>query len=251
MNNKEQAKIYYNKYQWQTIPCNGKLPTVPWKDWETKRIPIEKIEEWWTENPNANIGAITGALSGIVVLDIDGADVSGLHLPPTATATTNPGHFHYYFKHPGFHVSTTAGQLAKGLDFRGDGGFIVLPPSQHFDKETGKPDVLYTWLLKPSIVGFADMPQWLLDQVKEKKWKELGESFDFESAFQVVKGKRDDRLYRAACSLLAKRIPSKLTYQFLVFLNSTYKPPLEDEVVKKKFIQAIGFVTGEETNVEL
>lgn len=237
---KEQAFIYYNKYGWNIIPCRGKIPLIQWIQWQINRIPPKKIEQWWAEYPDANIGVITGGVSGVVVLDTDGADISGLHLPLTATATTTPGHFHYYYKYPGFKVSNSAGQLAEGLDFRGDGGFVVLPPSQHFDKETGLPDVKYTWLLKPSENGFSDMPSWLADKVKGKTYK--SSKFNLAEAVNIPEGKRDDTLYKTACSLIAKGTDPDTALTILQGINATFKPPLEDQVVIEKLKGAIKFI---------
>jgi Bifunctional DNA primase/polymerase, N-terminal/AAA domain len=116
------------------------------------------IERWWAETPNANIGMPTGSASGIVVLDVDHgeageatlAELEAKHgpLPPTLTARTPgdsaqgkaPGR-QLYFAHPGGRIKTGAGELSglgPHLDVRGDGGYVVLPPSR-------RPDGAYRW----------------------------------------------------------------------------------------------------------
>jgi len=97
-----------------------------------------QIEAWWQQWPNANIGIATGALSGLVVIDIDGA--SGLAalrvlvdrcgtLPRTAIVKTARG-WHLYFAMPKTCVAIPSSS-GDGLDVRGDGGFVVAPPSFH------------------------------------------------------------------------------------------------------------------------
>ena len=97
------------------------------------------IREWWSRWPGSNIGIATGAVSGIVVLDIDprhgGEDsLARLHdgEPPgqTLQTRTGGGGLHFYFLHPGDTVRNRAG-LMPGIDLRGDGGFVVAPPSVH------------------------------------------------------------------------------------------------------------------------
>lgn len=242
---KDQALTYHTKYGWNTLPCmgdvpsKGKVPLVSWREWQGKKITTKEIEKWWDKDPEANIGLITGVTSGIVVLDVDGADIKSLHIPPTATATTTEGRYHYYFKHPGFTVNNSAGRLAKGLDFRGDGGIVILPPSQHFDK-SGNPDVKYTWMLRPSEVGFADMPEWLIEKVKAKSW--TADKFDWSKAINIKEGARDETLHKAACSLLGKGIEYETALAILQGLNATYKPPLDDSVVVEKLKGAVSFI---------
>ena len=96
-----------------------------------------QIEAWWGKWPCANIGIATGAVSGIVVLDIDGAEgVATLQtliaeyglLPRTPVVQTARG-LHFYFKLPqGVSVPCSTGN---GLDIRGNGGYVVAPPSIH------------------------------------------------------------------------------------------------------------------------
>lgn len=93
---------------------------------------IDKIRDYWSKNPTANVGIATGALSGIVVIDIDNLE-SATHLgfmPKTMTARTGSGGMHLIFEHPGTEVTNRAGVI-EGIDVRGDGGYIVAPPSIH------------------------------------------------------------------------------------------------------------------------
>lgn len=99
-----------------------------------------KVRYWWEQWPKANIGLVTGAASGLVVLDVDprhGGDKSLVewesrygHLPVTLECLTGGGGRHLYFAHPGNPVKNKVG-LAPGLDLRGDGGYVVAPPSVH------------------------------------------------------------------------------------------------------------------------
>jgi Bifunctional DNA primase/polymerase, N-terminal len=97
-----------------------------------------KISEWWLRYPEALIAIRTGAPSRIVALDIDvrtavhGFDsleaLGVLHHPTSPTAHTPQGGCHVLFRHPGQYVRTVVGRLGPGLDIRGDGGSLILPP---------------------------------------------------------------------------------------------------------------------------
>lgn len=106
------------------------------------------IENWWRRWPTANVCIATGAASGIVVLDVDprhggAASLEALErehgpLPLTPTVRTGGGGFHYFFSHPGGRVLNRVNVLP-GVDVRGDGGFVVAPPSRHVSGE------VYSW----------------------------------------------------------------------------------------------------------
>lgn len=92
-----------------------------------------QIRNWWERWPNANIGIATGAKSGLVVVDVDGPKGEaalqrlGLEFPPTLEVLTGRGR-HLWFAEPKGAPTRT---LASGLDVRGDGAYVVVPPSLH------------------------------------------------------------------------------------------------------------------------
>lgn len=110
----------------------------------------ETIRAWWKRWPLAMIGMPTGEPSGIVVLDIDRKDgIDGLEnlraagvdpykLSPVIAITPSGG-MHVFMKYTG-PLKNSASLLAAGVDVRGDGGYIVLPPSL---PDLSKPE--YQW----------------------------------------------------------------------------------------------------------
>ncbi|HVW31604.1 MAG TPA: bifunctional DNA primase/polymerase, partial [Acidimicrobiia bacterium] len=127
------------------------------------------LRGWWDRWPWANVGLVTGAASGLVVIDVDPAkggtdSLARLRflmgsLPETLAAATGGGGQHLLYSHPGEEVRNTAGRLPgigeplPGLDLRGDGGYIVAPPSRH---ASGRP---YRWV--DTTVPVAPAPGWL------------------------------------------------------------------------------------------
>lgn len=125
------------------------------------------IRVWWSLWPDANIGIVTGAASGIWALDIDpdkGGDLSlealyAQHgaLPETVEARTGGG-THLIFAHPGPSVRNRV-RFAPGLDTRGDDGYIVVAPSRHAS------GAQYAWVVSPDDCDPVPAPPWLLDLI--------------------------------------------------------------------------------------
>ena len=89
------------------------------------------------KRPRANLGTLTGEPAGFWVLDIDPEGMDAMQaliakhglLPNTRVHRTGGGTYHYFFKMPDFDVTNRRGSLPKGVDARGTGGQVVLPPS--------------------------------------------------------------------------------------------------------------------------
>jgi hypothetical protein len=130
-------------------PCEspGKHPLTRHGVHEAITDPV-LIREWWRRSPEANVGIATGSSSGLVVVDLDllrggreslGAVLdAGRDLPRTLRARTGGGGLHlFYAAPPNVRVANTAGRLPgvarplPGIDLRGDGGYVVVPPSVH------------------------------------------------------------------------------------------------------------------------
>ncbi len=103
---------------------------------------LAQVAAWWSRTPDANIGLPTGAASGVVVVDVDvhgpvdgraawrRASAAGLVDGAGLLVRTPTGGAHAYFPAtPG--VEQRSWQAAgAGVDFRGDGGYIIAPPSR-------------------------------------------------------------------------------------------------------------------------
>ena len=119
------------------FPCKPtKEPLTPhgFKDATTD---VRQIRQWWHKWPRAMIGMPTGPASGIDVLDIDVKPEEGIvgheyvphwaKLSPFMVATPSGG-MHLYFRSEGKLWNSTD-QIAPGVDTRGEGGYVILPPS--------------------------------------------------------------------------------------------------------------------------
>jgi hypothetical protein len=135
-----------------------------------------EIRADFTRWPDAGIGIPTGAVNGIVVVETDtveGHGIDGSHslaqletkhgaLPETLQAISPSGSVHRYFKHPGngIKIKSSASEIGRGIDIRGDGGMVIAPP-------TVRPGVgVYRWINRNPI---AEPPAWLVNLTKDKQ----------------------------------------------------------------------------------
>ena len=129
------------------FPCvaDGKRPLTGSGFHEATRD-TDQVRRWWSRWPRANIGMPTGAPSGIDVVDIDVATTesgfaaferatnAGLVAGELARVRTPSGGLHVYYP---AHDNQRCWQAASAhIDFRGDGGYVIVPPSV-ISKETG------------------------------------------------------------------------------------------------------------------
>jgi hypothetical protein len=153
--------------EWSIIPigARGKKPLIPWAKYQAQRATAEERAAWGKQWPECNWALVCGAISGVIVLDIDGPsgweylEKHDYFLPPTRKAVTSPGKAHFYFKHPGFEVrpKNLRHNLGADIDIKGDGGYVLLPPSIHPKGHA------YAWETEDET---ADCPFWLLEMSK-------------------------------------------------------------------------------------
>ncbi len=178
------AALAYAQRGWLVLPCHSPTPmgcschaancSSPGKHprlatgLRAATTDASDIRRWWSYWPRANVAIRTGADSGLVVIDIDpphGGDTSLANLvaengplPPGLTVRTGSGGAHYYLAHPGVRVRNTAGaKLGPGIDVRGDGGYVIAPPSRH------PSGMIYGWAGPGR--DLPAMPDWLLDRL--------------------------------------------------------------------------------------
>lgn len=150
---------------------NRKEPAL--RDWQARAASEpDAAERLLREYPGCNIGVVTGERSGVFVLDVDCKAVDGLtklaelqdahgQLPSTWETRTPSGGLHFWFAYPNDRSVGNRAGFALGLDIRGTGGFVVVPPSR---TAAG----LYSWARAPRKEGLSEAPSWLLDLAAPK-----------------------------------------------------------------------------------
>ena len=150
----------------EAVSTLGKKPC--FKAWpELATNDQEQISKWAALYESCNWGVSTGQASGVFVLDIDGEkgqssveslQSQGLFLPfDTLTTRTGNGWHLFFAVPPSVTIRNSVGKIAAGLDVRGDGGYVVIPPSVH---ENGA-RYSYHDPRKPVL----EAPEWLLQRI--------------------------------------------------------------------------------------
>ena len=235
------AALQYAEFHWSVIPIRAydKRPMIKWQEYQQRRASLSEINEWYKQWSNANVGIVTGSISDIVVLDIDpkhGGDKSLADweqqygpLPRTVEVKTGGGGRHLYFKHPGSVVHNKVG-LLPGIDLRGDGGCIVVPPSIHPSGNA------YTWLKghEPGEIVISDLPVWLL-KIVTGKGKSAGHTIEYWRQLVhegVMEGERNSTIASLAGHLFWHGVDTDVVQDLLLSWNRVRcKPPLDDEEV--------------------
>jgi AAA domain/Bifunctional DNA primase/polymerase, N-terminal len=157
---------------WSVFPLQskGKRPIGKWECYQTQLPIADDVRAWANNLAGLNVGIVTGAVSGLVVVDLDNEEAKQeaerLGLPSDTVIAQTPRGLHVYFRHPGEKISNRVG-IFPGADFRGDGGYVVAPGSKFEPTEDercdGKVAGRYTWLegRSPEECELADLPQWL------------------------------------------------------------------------------------------
>lgn len=273
-----EAALGYCRRGWSVIPVHevtggkcscgntdcknpGKHPRVEWKKHQTSKADESQIRRWWKRWPSAWVGIVTGSISGLAVVDVDGKkgqealDKAGIELPVTVTVQTGGGGWHYYYRYSGGEVKTKAGLLPQ-VDFRGDGGFVVAPPSGHVSRGSYH----FADGLGPEDVGLASFPP-AVAALAYGGQQEKPRLKDTTPVLQgVSEGQRDNELFRYACKLrgqgisreeaeilikhaAANCIPPFPTQEALAKVESAYKHPTEEE---KRLVERPEIVTAAE-----
>jgi hypothetical protein len=264
-NQKLEAALLYASWGWSVIPLHsirngqctckkgaecghssGKHPRIEWAEFQTRRATVEEIKAWWKKWPDANVGVITGAVSGIIVLDVDeprGIDTLRGHrlaVPLTVRQQTGGGGYQYIFKYPGFECQNFAGKVGHtilpNVDFRGDGGLVVLPPSNHL---SGK---CYEWIKTPDEEQIVDSPSWLLDMIRAQSngHDGQGKKLTPKDWHRVVpEGQRNTELARKAGYLLRSMSVVDALPMLSAWNLKWCNPPLE-EAELRTIVESIG-----------
>jgi hypothetical protein len=232
------AAASYLANGWSVLPVRprDKRPLIRWEPLQTTKPSASDVAEWFRRWPDANIGIVTGEISNLVVIDIDpkhGGDESLEHLqqrfgslPPTVEAMTGGGGRHLYFAHPAVLVRNRAG-LAQGIDLRGDGGYVVAPPSVH---PCGR---RYAWTpgRSPQDISLAPLPRWLIGAVGIRAGRTLA---DWQRLVRVgvPQGQRNTTIASLTGHLLWHGVDPAVSLELLLAWNRMRcRPPLADAEV--------------------
>jgi hypothetical protein len=222
----------------------------------------EEIKAWWKENPRYNIGIITGKLSDIFVVDLDkhdpaySEDIALEYFPETdicPVVSTPKGGQHLYYKYPEDENLTIGSRVFPGIDFRGEGGYVVAPPSVNGN---GKG---YSWVIPFERATLARLQRRALNKIsKSTLYRECSKSVVNENSdttkdyidYKILqKGNRDSDLFTIANALIKSRINVNIARQVIEILANNCNPPFSESDANAKIESAIQRVKSKERNL--
>jgi len=166
------AALEYAARGWLVLPLKpGSKAPITRHGFKDASKSKRTIRRWWRKHPDANVGVRTGRESGLVILDVDRhgdadgeaslAELAREHadVPATLEVRTPNGGRHLYFAHPGGEVRSRTG-LRPGVDLKGEGGYVVAPPSML--EGCGEPYAAQNGS------ALAPTPEWLLEEASRQ-----------------------------------------------------------------------------------
>ena len=236
------AALKYAERGWAVFPVSKDKNPLTENGFKDATTDKEQIREWFNRFTGANIGIATGQVSGgLVVIDVDIDESKGKFgnesletwqeenccmFSDTLTATTGRGGKHYYF-HSAEPFGCKVGAL-ESVDIRGDGGYVIAPPSRH------KNGCFYKWDDEEEVIASVQDDsdvEFFLHECFKKSGK--AESDHFEIPDETVTGHRNDTLFKFAASKQALGMDDA-TIRLLIhgYNKQNCKPPLPDEEVE-------------------
>ena len=257
----EAALWYLERMNFSVIPIKkDKKPFIKWNDYQTQKPTIKEIKDWWTKWPNANIGIVTGKVSGIDVVDCDsenGKDVINEYLSDTFSTPVSktPKGWHYFFTHR--HGLSNGVRILKDCDLRTNGGYVIAPPSKNGNGNA------YEWELKIFETPLEAMPDMLFDILEQGGFaSELSsEHIKIEENSLYMRGRvkngvtstqqpvtkrnisfnkpgRDDTLFHLANCLVKGGMPQVSIEKYLQFFGENCNPPFSEKELSIKIQSA-------------
>lgn len=236
--------LKYAKRGLAVIPLQGKIPLTQHGSHDAS-ADLEQVRSWWTQWPNANIGIATGKINQLYVIDADEDAQKGKYgltsikqwerrngqLPQTCTVRTGRGGRHYYYfdkeEHP------NANDIINDVDIRGEGGYIVAPPSVHPDTGTA-----YEWegpsILERGMAPANDVVRHFLGKRKEKSPDEV-----FQITDKIPDGRRTTSLISALGKCLDMGLNQEETRAMIKMINAgRCEHPLTDRELEREVFPA-------------
>lgn len=257
------ALKYSTQHNFSVIPANkNKKSLIKWEEFQQRRATEEEIIDWWKSYPNANVAIVTGSISkslGVIDKDTEEEKEALEELFPesfiTPMAETPRKGTHFYCLIPEGIELRNNSRIIPGCDFRGEGGYILAPPSIN---EQGKK---YQWLDGLSIdqVPIAPLPKAYIDFVTSKACQ--ASSFNSINAFGIKKGckenvrtwftegRRDNDLFHIANSLIKGGMPEHEIVKVLEIIANNCIPPFPEKELKSKIESALKRAERRERNL--
>jgi len=215
------------------LDCAGKHPLT--KRWQHSIASVDAARGIWRpDREELGIGLACGPRAGVWALDVDprhGGDAAIRELqerhgrlPETLTTVTGGGGWHLLYQWPAEGGIGPRADIAPGVDVRGEGGFVVLPPSPHVSGRR------YEWLRTETL---AAAPRWLLELVQSRPaTSATGGATDPSAWVEMLRdgipdGRRNNELTKLAGHLLRRYVSIDVVDGLIHLVNEhRCRPPV-------------------------
>lgn len=263
------AALEYAAMGFSVIPVSEseKTPKIQWAEFQTRRATPSEIVSWWSQWPNANVGIVTGKISGLLVVDLDrykpdyDQNIESKLFPSlfvTPSALTPRYGIHRYMKSPDEEISGRANVLP-GVDIRSEGNYIIAPPSQN---GSGRK---YEWVDGQSLsdLALSDVPEEFLKAIINNKYYlymhrkvvDNGKSSPQVSTSSTTvhdvykSGRRDEDIFHLANALVKGRCHPDIIQKTLEIIANNCDPPFSGEEAKAKLSSALKRAADRDRNI--
>ena len=209
-------------------PDGSKRPAVKWEQYQEKVAEEQELRQWFKDGA-LWIGVVTGRISGICVVDIDTVEgeealihLFGKGFFDGPIVKSQSGGKHLYFAHPGNEDVRNRTRNIDGCDFRGDGGFVVVPPS---------PD--YEWVQDLDEYILRPLPEEYISTALKSSTQVKKEGGKIKTASMFTEGRRDDDLFTVAHKLIRGGMPEQDVSIVLNQLAISWGEDVSDDTISK------------------
>ncbi len=270
-----QAAIeYVEKHRFSVIPIipGDKKPLIKWEEFQRRRPTRAELVSWWGSTPDANIGIVTGEVSNLFVVDLDKYasdydEEKAREIIPdsviTPVAVTPRGGQHLYFNNPAGANYSIKARILPGIDYRGNGGFVVAPPSENGNGRK------YAWVDGLGIdVPRSDLPIEFVNllntaclNISINNINNINNSIIYKGTTSQLlqnttyttnyytEGRRDEDLFHAANALIKGGAEHPFVEKTLELLALACTPPFPCEDAKEKIRSAMKRAERRERNL--
>ncbi len=255
------AALKYREMGFSVFPVNpkDKKPAIPsWLKYQTEQASVQEITEWFGKMHHQGIAIVTGKISNLFVVDFDKykpgfkEEIALEYFPDsidTPTVKTMSGGQHLYFNYPEQEVTIRA-SILPGIDYRGNGGYVVAPPTKN---QLGNS---YEWIVSIDTPRAATPDAFI--KIINNNSIHGGMSQQNNQALQNVtgvtmcdiweNGKRDENLFHVALSLAKYGNDQSYIFQTLAAIMKSWGE-YDEKWINAKVQSAIERKSRKERNI--
>lgn len=261
-----EAALWYREQGFSVIPVSpaldkdgkvAKKAILPWAEFQKRIAGEEEIISWWLKNPDAMVAIVTGNISDVLVIDCDSArayEKIQEYIPDSLTfplVNTPRGGRHLWFKYPKDSKLTVQAGFAPDTDYRGEGGYIVAPPSLNGNGKN------YEWII-PLQSGLPEAPANLVKHLKDNTPNYKGgigvgnyknHAKNDKNTIAFLDGLRDESIFHVANSMTKGGMTKENMRYVLGILARNCDPPYEEKDVEIKIESALKRAEMRERNL--